>query len=79
MSLCRLCRHFAVHPIDGVETCIRCGCVEGPSYVAEPTANERCLLAERQEEDEENWYDSYPDSDDCFVDTVGEQKNDRLE
>ena len=62
-----------------METCVRCGCVEGPSWVPELPAETSLSVAERQEEDQENWYRSYPDSDDCFVNTVGEQKNDRLE
>ena len=78
MSVCRLCFESSVLCVDGIDTCVACGCVAGPAYVNE-SCTSRCSLAERQEEDEENWYDEYPDSDDCFVNKAEDEKNDHLE
>ena len=57
---CPACQRAELQDIEGQWVCTHCGCVEGAVYVLERTAPPPSL-AQRQEDDEENWYREYPD------------------
>jgi len=54
-----------VEDVAGTWVCTSCGRVEGAVYVAEEEEAPRPTLAQRQEDDEENWYREYPESEDA--------------
>ena len=59
---------------QGYATCTACGRVHThlPHLAPEPTPESLAGAAEREEEDEENWYLDYPSSDPDATDSDGE-------